>query len=34
MTNAQWLGAHSVDDYQLYSPGHYLCGARRRHSTW
>lgn len=19
MTNAQWLGAHSVDDYQLYS---------------
>lgn len=23
MTNAQWLGAHSVDDYQLYSTGHY-----------
>lgn len=23
MTNAQWLGAHSVDDYQLYSLGHY-----------
>ncbi|MGD1361681.1 gamma-glutamylcyclotransferase family protein, partial [Klebsiella pneumoniae] len=21
--NAQWLGAHSVDDYQLYSLGHY-----------
>ncbi len=25
MTNAQLLGAHSVDDYQLYSPGHYPC---------
>nr|VUD35322.1 AIG2 family protein [Raoultella sp. NCTC 9187] len=23
MTNAQWLGAHSVNDYQLYSLGHY-----------
>ena len=23
MTNAQLLGAHSVDDYQLYSLGHY-----------
>jgi gamma-glutamylcyclotransferase (GGCT)/AIG2-like uncharacterized protein YtfP len=23
MTNAQWLGDHSVNDYQLYSLGHY-----------
>ncbi|WP_312212492.1 gamma-glutamylcyclotransferase [Pseudescherichia sp.] len=23
MTNAQWLGDHSVEDYQLYSLGHY-----------
>ncbi|MFP2420458.1 gamma-glutamylcyclotransferase [Pseudescherichia vulneris] len=23
MTNAQWLGDHSVDNYQLYSLGHY-----------
>ena len=23
MTNAQWLGDHSVSDYQLYSLGHY-----------
>lgn len=29
MTNAQWLGAHSVDDYQLYSLGHYP-GARAK----
>ncbi|MCL5499022.1 Uncharacterized conserved protein YtfP, gamma-glutamylcyclotransferase (GGCT)/AIG2-like family [Phytobacter palmae] len=23
MTNAQWLGDHCVEDYQLYSLGHY-----------
>lgn len=23
MTNAQWLGDHSVENYQLYSLGHY-----------
>ena len=23
MTNAQWLGDHSIDNYQLYSLGHY-----------
>lgn len=34
MTNAQWLGAHSVDDYQLYSLATIQAGARRRHSTW
>lgn len=25
MTNAQLLGDFSIDNYQLYSPGHYLC---------
>lgn len=33
MTNAQLLGDFSIDNYQLYSLGHYLCSSGERNST-
>lgn len=33
MTNAQWLGEHELEGYQIYNLGHYPAAIRRGHDT-
>ena len=33
MTNAQWLGEHELEGYQIYNLGHYPAAILERHDT-